>query len=370
MNKSDGNISFCKPMDILSRLLLQPSDENARAPRATTQVQEELQGLRGSELKELQELAESNHVIVRAMEAILETIRGGKNTATEEWALHALATERSRIATAMVFLENICGAFHAGGCEVAVIKSLDHWPDLGSDLDLFTTASFAEVWKILQRFEARILPRSWGDRLACKFNFRVAGLQEAIEIHIGRLGQTGEHVSIAGPLMQRTRAIHAAGRVFRVPSISDQLMISAMQRMYRHFYFRLCDIVDTGLLADAGEIDYEELRELAARSNIWSGVATYLRIVSDYWERYRGGGLDLPGFVAASASFGGEDVYYDRRFLRIPILPQSARLYGLQLVHLLGRGELCSGARLSLLPGLATAAVIGQRLTGSDKGIW
>jgi hypothetical protein len=32
--------------------------------------------------------------------------------------------------------------------------------------------------------------------------------------------------------------------------------------------------------------------------------------------------------------------------------------------------ELSSCARLSLLPWLATAAAVGQKITGSDKGIW
>jgi hypothetical protein len=37
---------------------------------------------------------------------------------------------------------------------------------------------------------------------------------------------------------------------------------------------------------------------------------------------------------------------------------------------LLRKGELHNSARLGLLPWLATAAVVGQKLTGSDKGIW
>jgi hypothetical protein len=32
--------------------------------------------------------------------------------------------------------------------------------------------------------------------------------------------------------------------------------------------------------------------------------------------------------------------------------------------------EFKSSARLSLLPYLATAAAVGQKITGSDKGIW
>ena len=51
-------------------------------------------------------------------------------------------------------------------------------------------------------------------------------------------------------------------------------------------------------------------------------------------------------------------------------MPQSAALYGSQLTGLLRKGELQNTARLSLLPWLATAAVVGQKITGSDKGIW
>lgn len=139
-------------------------------------------------------------------------------------------------------------------------------------------------------------------------------------------------------------------------------MIAALQRMYRHFYFRLCDVVDTAALADEGWVDYEELRILAKVPGIWEGVATYLKIVSDYARSYRGCGLAMPSFVAEDALFGGGDVYFGRGFLRVPILPQSVQLYRSQLAGVLGRGQLSSGARLSLLPRLATAAVVGQNL--------
>ena len=99
------------------------------------------------------------------------------------------------------------------------------------------------------------------------------------------------------------------------------------------------------------------------RRPIWS-------VVSDYLEQYRRYGLDLPEFVRASARFGGEAMYFGRGFLRVPIIPQSARLYGSQITTMLGKWELHNSARLSLLPWLATAAVVGQMITGSDKGIW
>jgi hypothetical protein len=288
-----------------------------------------------------------------------------------DWAATALAAERLRIDKAIAYLHAICEALTEEGHDATVIKSLDHWPDLGSDLDLYTNGNPREICALMQaRFQAQIAPRSWGDRLADKWNFLIPGLTEAVEIHMGRLGQTGEQVSIASWLSYRARLLKIRGLTFRVPAASDRLLISTLQRMYRHFYFRLCDIVDTATLSDLEGIDYVDLRSSASSAGIWKGAATYLVVVSDYLKEFRGDGLDLPEFVRASARFGGEAVYFGRGFLRLPIIPQSARLYGLQLTAMLRKCELHNSARLILLPWLATAAVVGQKLTGSDKGIW
>ena len=81
-------------------------------------------------------------------------------------------------------------------------------------------------------------------------------------------------------------------------------------------------------------------------------------------------GIELPQFVLDAARFGGDQVFYRKEFIRVPIMPQSAKLYGSQLAGLLKKREVQNGARLSLLPWLATAALVGQKITGSDKGIW
>jgi hypothetical protein len=51
-------------------------------------------------------------------------------------------------------------------------------------------------------------------------------------------------------------------------------------------------------------------------------------------------------------------------------MPHSARLYGSELAHVLGRGEIENCARLTLLPFLGAAALAAEKITGSDKGIW
>ena len=358
-------------MVLLSHLLLCPMDGGRFSLPEQAELELQTRNVSREQFDSLVALADSNHVIVRGLEIYLDRARNAQDTIRAEWALAALAAERTRIRLALVSLEEICAAFAALNYDVTVIKSLDHWPDLGSDLDLYSNTNPQDIFRLMTgRFNAQISPQSWGDRLACKWNFLIPGLKEAVEIHMGRLGQTGEQVSIAARLAQRTRLVQIGNQVFRVCSVSDRLMISTMQRMYRHFYFRLCDIVDTAELASSGSIDYGELRSLAMDADIWEGVATYLAIVSDYLRKYSGKGLELPSFVVSAARFGGETVYFAREFLRVPIMPQSAGLYVSQMGGVLRKRELQNGARLGLLPWLATAALVGQKFTGSDKGIW
>jgi hypothetical protein len=140
--------------------------------------------------------------------------------------------------------------------------------------------------------------------------------------------------------------------------------------MYRHFYFRLCDIADTARLVESGAVEYVYLKSLSRSAGLWDGLATYLVMVSGYVQSFRGEGLALPALVTDAARFGPEHISFRRTFLRIPIFPQAARLYATEWKRLLLNGELRNTLRLSLLPGLAAAAALEFKLTGSDKGIW
>jgi hypothetical protein len=357
-------------MTLLSRLLLVP-----QGPSSSSRMQEELnrdiRSISREQFDELLTLANLNHVVMRGMKIFVDIVRSSGDEARAQWGLDALTAEQQRINNALPVLDNICRTFEEQGLDVTVIKSLDHWPDLGSDLDLYSSAAPEQVIELMtQRFGATVSARSWGDRLAGKWNFEIPGLPESVEIHVQRLGQTGEQSAIATSLMRRTRQVHVGGRTFRVTHKSDRLLISTLQRMYRHFYFRLCDILDSAALVERDGVDFQDLHNAAQNADIWEGTATYLAIVSDYVKKYRGTPVELPRLVTSSTRFGGDAVFYARGFIRVPIMPQSAKLYGSQLAGILKKRELHNGARLSLLPWLATAAVVGQKLTGSDKGIW
>ncbi len=160
------------------------------------------------EFDDLAALADTNHVLVRAFDVALNILRDAKDEVRTEWFATALAKERARIAVAKTFLHDICDAFKQEGHDVTVIKSLDHWPDLGSDLDLYTNAAPEKIIRLMAtRFKGTMAERSWGDRLACKWNFNIPGLPEAVEVHMGRLGQTGEQITLASRLAGRSREV-------------------------------------------------------------------------------------------------------------------------------------------------------------------
>jgi Uncharacterised nucleotidyltransferase len=370
-----------KNLQLLSELLLNSRFSEASSPEAHGHEQsieprsdwacERVSTLSPQELEELKALAATNHVILRAFAPLQRLLEAdGKNQAAE-WVAVAMKEETARINYALGFLQQICSALEERGCPVTVIKSLDHWPDLGSDLDLYTDADATRVVEVmLACFGAKLANRSWGDRLANKWNFIVPGLPELVEVHVGRLGQTGEQTAVTRSLSARTRMAEVQGYLFRVPAPEDRIVISTLQRMYRHFYIRLCDIVDNARLLDQHLVDFEYLQSLGSEAGLWEGIATYLRIISEYVQAYRGTGVPLSPVVTRAAKFGTDQVRFRRDFLRVSILPQSLNLYASELMSLVLRGEFRNCFRLSLLPGLATAAALEQKITGSDKGIW
>ena len=210
------------------------------------------------------ELADSNHVVIRAFE-VLNRVAGNRgNNDIQAWAVETLAKERARISNALNHLEAVCNALEEEGCPTVVMKTLDHWPDLGNDLDLVSTGPKTKIVNVFtKRFGGKIEARSWGDRLACKWNFSIPGLPESIETHVGRLGQTGEHIGLAKRCIDRRVTIRLNGNTFYVPAPEERIFAATLQRMYRHFYFRVCDILNATAIIESGKVDFRELRAAA-----------------------------------------------------------------------------------------------------------
>jgi hypothetical protein len=381
-----GESRQAQDMEILSRLTIRGYEGNTNRDDSFEKLRRELRyvsRLGDEEFATFAELANTHHVVVRALEVVrgatselaspaLEASKDQANkdkVKMEARCERVLAEERVRIERAIGYLHSICDVLESRGCRVAVIKSLDHWPDLGSDLDLYTTADERTVERAMrEEFQAHPVERSWGDRLANKWNYRVPGLPELVEIHVQYLGQTGEHAELARRVVKRSVLKNVGGYEFRVAAPEERLVISALQRVYRHFYFRLCDMMDTAALLQSGAVDFGELKRAANSAGIWEGVATYLCLIQNYVQLY-GGVVSLPDEVSRSAYSPASSVQFKNGYLRVS-KATGTRLYSSQLVEAGKHLDVRALLRLPLLPPLAISALIAHTITGNDKGVW
>jgi hypothetical protein len=368
-----SSASSARDMQLLSKLMFQ-----GYAADVST-LKENLDELRGEfdevfgmseeRFGKFLKLADTHHVTMRALRVIEKAAAQRQKVRMQQWCELALKAEGVRITNAVEWLRVIVHSLQDSGCQVSVIKSLDHWPDLGSDLDLYTSGAPERVTQVMQqKLKAEMEPRSWGDKLAGKWNFQVPGLNELVEIHVRYLGQTGEQKLLAERVIERRVTKQVNGIDFPVPAPEERIMISTLQRMYRHFYFRLCDMADVAALLGTGTLNFQELRRGAELGGIWPGVASFLVIVSNYVNSF-GGSVSLPREVTDHASSADLQVQFRGNFLRVPMKP-AAGLYGSQLLSAGKHGDLRAISRLPLLPPLAVSALVAFRLTGSDKGVW
>lgn len=362
--------SDSQSIDLLSRLIFRGYADDFVSPTANL-GEFSAQRLPDSadRFHSLLKLADSHHVTVRAFRVLSAVAHEGSLLELRQWCEKTVSAEQARIANAVEWLHAIVRCLEDSGCPVCVIKSLDHWPDLGSDLDLYTSGSPAQVGRIMrQKLNAREEPRSWGDKLANKWNYCVPGLPELVEVHVQYLGQTGEQKLMARRVIDRSVTKTINSHLFSVPAPEERILISTLQRMYRHFYFRLCDMADMAALVNSGCVNFSELRCGATLGNIWPGVASFLVIVSEYAQRY-GRIVEVPADVIEDAHSSGLSVHFRDGFLRVPMRPAAA-LYGSQLLGAGRHRDMRAITRLPLLPPLAVSALVAYRFTGSDKGIW
>jgi hypothetical protein len=339
-------------------------------PEQSAQAVRHAVGLDQAGRAEFLRLASAHHVVIRALEPLERQAVATGHAELSSFARAALTEEKDRIAKALVGLERVCSELEAVS-PVVIMKTLDHWPDFGNDLDLITIGDERWVQSILlHKFNARPLIRTVGDSLAHKRSFALQGLREEVEIHIGRLGQAGEHIELARRFLSRRMPVKFDGYTFLLPAPEERIIAGTLQRMYRHLYFRVCDILNTARMIESGSMDYKELRAAADLGGIWEGVATYLRIVSEYLREYRGTGLDVPTEVLDAARFGADKMFVRGKYLCIPVFPQGLTLYANQLAHFARSGNVTATVRLSLLPPLASVAALAYAVAGSSDRIW
>jgi hypothetical protein len=330
-----------------------------------------LEGLEDSEYRALVALAEAHHVTARALNPLVRTATAFGKTDILPAIRPAIEGERERIAQVLPVLNRVSEVFASHGHPLVVIKSLDHWPDFGDDADFYTGANVGLVNKIFGgTFHARRKHRTLGDCLAAKKTFILPGVQTHFEAHMRRLGQVGEQVQVARRFLLRAQPVAVDGYTFLVPAPEERILIAALMRMYRHLHIRICDVVNTGKLVQEGIVDFDELRTAAEVGGIWDGVATYLSLVSEFYAKFQGAPLALPGEIRRSAVFSLDKLFVRGNFMRIPMVPEAALLFRRQCAATIRRGSVPATLRLMTVPPLVSASSVANTLFGRGLRIW
>jgi hypothetical protein len=357
-----NNIAMTKQLHLLSEFILNPTSEGLIGSVAEMD-QQQLDGFIS--------LLDKHHVLLRVLTPLQEAALTKGLARLAERAEAALVTERERIRVALQSLDAICDELETAGCPAVVIKTLEHWPDFGSDLDLFTTGDERCVRDLFhKKFRARDTTRSWGDYLSHKRSFKLPCRETPAEVHVNRLGQAGEHIQIAKRIVARRRPMNVSGYVFQVPAPEERVIVTSLERMYRHLYFRICDVLNIAKLLQGGELSFAELQEVSEHNGIWPGVAACLKITADYLGSYGAVPWKLPKQVDSAAHVGAEMLFERDGLWHFPVIPQGARLFAGELAHALRHGDIAAGVRLSLLPPLASVASLAYAVTGNSGRIW
>ncbi|UCC95852.1 MAG: nucleotidyltransferase family protein, partial [Candidatus Omnitrophota bacterium] len=176
-----------------------------------------------------------------------------------------LGDEEKRMQSALEIIEKVTQEFEKRGLRIAVIKTLDNYPDLGHDIDLYTNAPIDDVDDILINvFGAKLQKPSLSERFSQKRNYKVQGYP-ILEVHCSKLGQLGEDNLLAQDLLVGCRKITHAQRSAYILRPEFRLLLCVLQRMYRHFNIRISDIYNTIHLIQNDEIDWRLLREISLK---------------------------------------------------------------------------------------------------------
>ena len=128
-------------LDALGTILLAPRDP---ASEQFTKAIEYIFALPSEQFEQLLKQAETQRVLRRSLEVL-------KDCALRQPNRHAqlldtwLVADDQRVRKVLNFAHGIVTAFERRSYPVAVIKTLDHWPDTGSDVDLLAAGNDNEI---------------------------------------------------------------------------------------------------------------------------------------------------------------------------------------------------------------------------------
>ncbi len=305
----------------------------------------------------LVQVLRKNLILVRALGAM------GAEKALPAELQSVLNEERLRVASGIHVARRLATALREKGLPCVFIKTLDNYPDMGHDIDVLVEGPQDVLHEVMTSvLGGKLKRRTLSEHLSNKWNYEFA-TYPTVEIHQGRLGQVGEEARIVRPFLQWAQEVRVnGGESLPVPAPEHRLVLAMLQRVFRHFNVRVCDVVNAHRMLVREDFDWPMLGELTFECGLAKGMRHYLALIATILED-RGERAEFLG--RAESVYGGVPrpirVWVERGYFRFSLWRVGPSAYTSKFLSCTRQLDLGATARLLLIPMLAGLTYVNLR---------
>lgn len=299
-------------------------------------------------------LARSNKLLVRVADVLQ-----AKGIRPSGAFADAVSKERQRAEAQVELMERVGEMCAAEGIGFIFAKAFQHYPDAGSDVDMFVPSKSRKVdGLILKRFNASAEKRGLYHRVAGTANYRIYGYDSTLEIHHGRIGYFGETDSYVPTLIKNGTQVEVAGKRFLSPSAEDSMVLHGMLRVSGRLYVRLSDIASAIRFIRRDNLDWDYIINTSKRFGSFYGLSSYLSYVDQIHREAFGSRIIHYESMTRPIPEGWGRVEFKNGFYRFPAVKTISKVYANKFKVALLSGNFASATRLTLLPFAAASTAL------------
>jgi hypothetical protein len=309
---------------------------------------------------ELLHVAAQNGVLIRVVDR-LQTI----GLEPRHFFYAAVQEMRARNQRKLATISRIAEHCVEANVDYIFAKALQNYPDMGGDIDLYLATTSVNVDpQLLRGLKATPVKRNLRNRIDGTATYRLAGCDSLLDIHHGRLGMLGEHKLYIGRIIENSVRVTVDYDDFLVPSLEDQLLLQALQRVVQRSYLRLSDVVATVKLLRRHDLDWNYILNCAKGLNIYYGLGCYLGFVEHIHRDVFGKRIVPKTLRNAMILRKSTSIEFKNGFYRFPRLVVGGRDYASKFCSAMLSENWSVASRMSLLPVLGLT-VIARKLRTS-----
>lgn len=221
-------------------------------------------------------------------------------------------------------ISSISADFHSGMIIHYFIKTLENFPDLGHDADIFfppETSSMERGIKILkEKYNAEQLPSTLSEKITGKYNFRIPGHELVIECHKAFMSQVGENIKMNSlmAIIPNIKAFTMRGNSFGV-HVSNEMteyIVLVLHSIYRHYRLRYCDVLHARQMISqiSSNVPLNSLLDYTMKGiGIYDGCKVLVEYANDQNITVEKCPIFIPEMVAAKLWFNRVKFFFHKK---------------------------------------------------------